>query len=1311
MPSLLGQRRSPFTEYFDIENGLSQNSINEIVYDSTGFLWFGTKDGLNRFDGYEFKVYRRTPKQANTISGNHILAAVVLADGRMVVSCKNGGLDLYNPYADNFSSLLDSNQQARAISQFLSMPDGQVWFISQNAGLGSLSIDPEEIKPLFCNIDPLADGDPNWLKTEELYWDNRGKLWVATAAGVYSVKIEDGDKLELKVDKAFRIPSASHVLSDKEGNVYINSSLEEHSLYVYDKKLDSLFNFSSQVDGRTLGLIKGQEDRIVLKVEKDSYPYFLINYLGRGDIFIEQTPNRLPINSTKFFLDPDKNLWIGTDGDGIIKYTPRKTVFKSYPTKPNHPLVPENASTRAIYVNYKGEILQASYKGNFIYSPDQKKVRRLKDEFGLQEKLLIYSIYQDPDDPHICWIGAEGKGGLGRLDWRKNTLEFYCESTKSLTPASCLDRNTISCFLKLDPSSLLVGTELGLFKLDIPSGQLSKISADATQASFISCLLKDQQGIIWVGTHNHGLLRYQSETQTLAAPPNIENSSQDILSLYAGDSLSPHTLWIGTNGNGLVKQSLIAPYHKVNYNYEAGHPDGVIYGIIQDRNRSLWTSSNHGICRFDISTEQFSVYDKSNGLLSSEFNKNSFLNDLKNDRIFFGGTQGLNSINPQSVRVNPRAPNISILNPKVLAPDKAQIQEDLAGIINIPAKQFSINIKMVSLSFTRPDKNQYAYRLESQGNSWEYLGHSRQLSIANLSPGKHYLRIKGANEDGIWDKQGKKYLIVKQAFFWQKSWVQIIGLSIILGLIYLFYLAHQRRKKNLALRIYNQSLEETVSQRTNQLQEQEVFLRNILSNLPGLVYRLKLGSAYTPIFLSDASQDILGISLPEIEATNFDLLGMIPDSHRNWFRQKLESSITHADQIEFSFPIQVKGSEKWLLNRSIQDGTDAHGNPIVLGVLIDISKEKKGEQKLAESERMLSKIYNSTVEFMVLLRVEEPNTFRIVSFNNKFIWGLKRMGIKVNKQEIVNLSIDSFHKKHAAPFGDLRLLIEQKMQEARDSKQQQYFKLEYFSLDQTRFCNSAITTPIMNNEGKCTHILYTVRDVTEIVEAGEKVTAAVIETEDKERHRIAREIHDSLGQNLTFASIQFRNLAQKIKQQYPELLQDIESGLLGLDQAIEESRNISYNLMPKAVDDFGFSLAVKGLIERSNKLGQTEFVFYSNMPADKRLDRQLERSMFRLVQESMNNILKHAEASNATIQCMEYEDSLNLTIEDDGKGFNVDEKYKSSQIGLRSMKNRVNSLGGVFIIESSPAKGCLIIASIPLAKNTTEHVDTNFSRR
>jgi len=370
----------------------------------------------------------------------------------------------------------------------------------------------------------------------------------------------------------------------------------------------------------------------------------------------------------------------------------------------------------------------------------------------------------------------------------------------------------------------------------------------------------------------------------------------------------------------------------------------------------------------------------------------------------------------------------------------------------------------------------------------------------------------------------------------------------------------------------------------------------------------------------------------------------------------LDSVFSTNKTVKYTSPFLPKGSDiSMSFETVISPILDLHGNCThALYSARDITESEVAKNKLISSQKRLASIFNGAHDQMAIFDVQSNGDIIFEDSNNSFA-----KGWKVTK---IDIPLESTYGKDFQFF--LKKII-------RSSEKE-----------------------ILNKEDVCTKLLFILRDVTEKQKAKERMISKILETEDRERSRFAKELHDSLGQNLTVASLNFNFVKKHINDLNTDTQQKFEAGFSFLKEAIQESRNIAHNLMPQAIADFGYILAIESLIESLSQSTNIEFTFYDNLKGN-RLSEDHELSLYRITQEAINNILKHAEATIVNIQLIRHIDSVILTIEDNGKGFQT-QTHKINSFGLNSMKNRASALSGVLDIEGTPGRGTSITLEIPI---------------
>ena len=379
--------------------------------------------------------------------------------------------------------------------------------------------------------------------------------------------------------------------------------------------------------------------------------------------------------------------------------------------------------------------------------------------------------------------------------------------------------------------------------------------------------------------------------------------------------------------------------------------------------------------------------------------------------------------------------------------------------------------------------------------------------------------------------------------------------------------------------------------------------------------------------------------------------------------------------------------------------------PIKLGTLLrfagemisNILQRKEGEEALITSEKHLKSIFNGSTDQMAILMIKPKGKLILEETNQSFKTAWIKAKYKVNLESIYGITLDTyleeilgFSKQKTKEYLDLchKVIAENKPSN---------FEGNYLLMNNKKYLFDITISPILNEDNVCTKLLVVIRDITLKHRVKEKMISKILEAEDRERSHFAKELHDSLGQNLTAALLTFNQVKKAEEAFSSDSQKRIELGIKFLKEAIEESRNIAHNLMPQSVSDFGYILAVESLLENLSQSAEIEFTFYNNLNY-KRLPLDLEFSLYRITQEAINNILKHAEATKVTIQLIKHIDSVILTIEDNGKGFDISTQNRNS-FGFNSMRTRASALSGFLAIDGILGSGTSITLELPVLSN------------
>ncbi len=830
---VLAQPQNARFEKITINDGLSQGSIRDIHQDKNGFLWFATQDGLNRYDGYSFKIFRKETYNPNSLSSNNIYCIdeddegnlwIGTADGLSKFSIKDRKFTTYSPNND----LQKSNYSNLILSIYISNKDKIVWFGSRQ-GLYELNTTTGKMN-LYQTIDwNKTDGSINCI----LGFDNN-TIFVGNSRGIL-YKFDKTIKTFTQIDYKSERKVIGHVgitslIKDNENNIWIGTF---HGLFKYNPDQKSYREFLPEAGNSNT--IPGLS---IMDIEFDKENNLWISVLNSGiskyDVktdsftnYSKETDEFKPENViSKLFVDKSGILWLGTNGYGILKLNPYLNNFTLYSKRKNNLSF---QSIRSFYKDNIGNLWVGGYGGidkiNLTTGNYENIGDVSKNKNGFTNS-SIYILEEDKDFPgKILWVGTEG-GDLNKLDLQTGIVDRT--PFKNLWRREDFGRGVFSLF---DDGNgfLWVGThrELVVVNKNDYSFRVFRNNPDDPKSispQSITKIYKDSYGKIWIGTDLSGLCLFNEDENNFkhfsSDPLKKSTLSNNFVKCIYEDRQK--RLWIGTNGGGL---NLIVDREKGIFEHittEEGLSNNVVYGILEDEKGNLWMSTNNGLCKYNPDDKTFSYFDSRDGLQSNEFNTNAFYKS-KDGMMYFGGIEGFNSFNPDKFAVNNNYPNIvltkfELFNKNV---DIGEIVHDriifsnaieFTKQIELDYSENIFSIEFASLDYASPLKNKYSYILEGFNSEWSPLSESRKVTYTNLHPGTYIFKVKGSNNDGIWSSKPAELTIVIIPPFWQTWW--FVGLSI-LSVVFLAGLFYY--KKINGIKEQKDLLEKEVSARTSDL--------------------------------------------------------------------------------------------------------------------------------------------------------------------------------------------------------------------------------------------------------------------------------------------------------------------------------------------------------------------------------------------------------------------------------------------------------------------------------------------------------------
>ncbi|MBM2841008.1 MAG: signal transduction histidine kinase, partial [Bacteroidetes bacterium] len=760
LPSTSGAQQAVMFRHLTVNQGLSQGSVVSILQDSHGFMWFGTQDGLNRFDGYAFTVFKHSPTDSASLSGNFITTIAEDSSKTLWIGTLSTPeiLNCFNPTTETFSRVPSNSidlLHARVGSVFSTYeaPSGVRW--SGSVGGGVTRLDRLSGKTTVFKHDSTDPASLANNKVYSVYGDRTGTIWVGTREGLDRFDAKTGGFVHYKHDD--KNPNSLSnswvwpILEDRRGMLWFGTY--GGGLNRFDRVTERFTRFHhDEANSRSLC-----DDRLY-SLYQDRSGMIWVGTINGIDCFNPEmgafihhfsdpkNPDGL-IHNAVYSIHVDKlgMVWIATEG-GLDRWDRSTGEFAHYRHDPskagslgvNHVQCILEDKSGSLWLGTRSSGLdrfdRASGKFNhFRHDPSNPKSLSEDRVFALLE-----------DRRGEIWIGTYG-GGLSRYDQKTNTFRAYVHSDSI-------------------PGSL---SGPGVWSLD-----------------------EDHEGILWAGTSKGGLDRFDRATETFT---HFRSDPSDSRTLSHETVLCLHedrkgNLWVGTM-NGLNRLDRETGTFE-RYFEKDGLPNSYINGILEDNQGNLWISTVKGISRYDPQQNVFQNFDQSDGLQGNEFNTGAFTKDHRTGEMYFGGMNGFNLFHPDKVTNNPFVPPVVFTTFIRYNTDdeegKPIVEKGITAKsgIALTYKDNVASFEFAALNFYNTFKNLYAYKLEGFNDNWIQLGTERKATFTNLDAGEYKLLVRGSNNDGVWNNEGTSLKLVVTPPWWKTTWAYSGYTLMILSFLY-----------------------------------------------------------------------------------------------------------------------------------------------------------------------------------------------------------------------------------------------------------------------------------------------------------------------------------------------------------------------------------------------------------------------------------------------------------------------------------------------------------------------------------------------
>ncbi len=859
VPGIL-QAQRPAPDYpvrlypINSNDGLSQGFVPAIIQDSRGFIWFATKDGLNKYDGYRFTVYRHDAADPHSLPDNFVGELVEDSRGYLWVVTP-GKLCVFDPVTELFYRLdlrHRSGETFDGMHRLTEDADGNMWFRSRQEHVCvKLAPGKDPASDVFTEKytavvtfekELLAKYKLAGTISEPFYFDAEGGMWMTIGDSLYYVAKKDQAAGKItrrhKTENFFGWPGCSlhHIASDKKHRTiyFITTS----GIAVYDL-------VTSSMEKKCAWPIRHFSFRQGFDIDENRNAWLNIN---DTTVFLEYATGSFrklaPVNIETgtwrsygveaVLVDRSGIVWMGTNGYGVFKYNPNVAKFH----------LSETGAMGWINGTRDGRIVFETKHGPRQFDPYTQRPAGTIFTDGIFFHHINGADDHSPrcfiqDRKGIFWLGY-GNGHLAQYDEQRQNIRFYYvggnDSGRTSATRLWLDADGYPWMLVEN-----IHSQTSIYRFD-PETETFSAPAYFPEMdgrylyAIVSAVLVSPQGDFWFGT-THGLYCFSPKTKTwkefhhVAGDPSSLSNDQ-VFSLCFDPAQPGNFLWVGTNSGGLNRLDMTTGTFTC-YTDKDGLPNNVIYGILSDNSGNLWISTNRGLCRFNPSTKECKSFYASDGLQNNEFNRYSYYK-APDGALYFGGVSGLNFFYPEQINTNGPAPSIvftglRLFNDEVSYNDPGspirKPLDYLDGIV-LNYDQDVIALEFAAMDFSAPEKNQFRYMLEGFDKDWTFSGTRNEAIYTGLVPGEYSFVVEAANSQGVWTTQGRTLRIVVLPPWWQTWWARTLYVVVGAGLVLLFLWL-----RTAGLRKRQKQLEEKVRERTQELNESITFLRQTQDQL------------------------------------------------------------------------------------------------------------------------------------------------------------------------------------------------------------------------------------------------------------------------------------------------------------------------------------------------------------------------------------------------------------------------------------------------------------------------------------------------
>ena len=914
------QAKKYYFRHYENEDGLSHNTVTSCMQDKRGFMWFGTKDGLNRFDGMRFKVFRN--QQPEKSIPNNVITSIKEDHAGLIWIGTFNGLCSFDYRTDRFNTLYIKGYAIKGVVNDINVDlKDNIWFITRT---GVYRYDKTRRSLLFFPHN--KDFRPTYI-----YVTKVGDVWFCSQNGKIYKYIE-----QIQNFQGFRI------LSEKEkkesvtlrrireyNDHYLLISTDKNGLRLFDTytgSVSALFTKNKNNEEMIINdFLVTRKKEIWVGADNGLYRYDFINGLSQPIRNIIDNPYSISDNGIRaLWEDNEGGLWACTFYGGI-NYLPKETTpFEKF-VPSSLPAHIQGEVIRAICGDKNGTIwIGSEDNGLCCYDPQTD----VFTNFPLHENIQSLLICDNQ-----LWIGSY-INGIYILDLNSKKL--------SQPQFKNFDSKSIVTLLLTREHTIYAGTTSGLYRCDPTKRIMTKLNTSQLSC-FIHCIHEDKNGLIWIGTYGNGLYSYNQKNNVYKHYTCSDNDAKTVSSNYITSIYedSKKQLWFTTEDNGFCKLNNDGKTF-TRFFTEAGFPS-ITCAISEDKKGNLWISSTRGLIRFNSRTNKNTIFKKQNGLVDNHFSYNSQYTDA-NGKMYYGTIKGMIAFKPEDMKENYYTPSIYITGFYTNGNSKTTSEKGKSIIetrkIVLPYNTSSFSVDFIAPSYTNPQLNKYRYILEGYDRNWNYITDLRRIYYTKVPPGSYILKVEVLGHNQKWDSHGTSIDIIVTPPFWDSAIAYIIFIFIIAGILLWIY-KNYNAKKN---REHQQIIHELEMQKEKELYNAKIqFFTNITHEVrtPLSLIKIPLDKLIASENLSDFIKDNLSIMKRNVDRL-LDLINQLLDFRKtememlrlNFVKTDINSIVKNT--IDRFIPSAQESGKRLILHQPQQPNILAVDQEIITKILSNL---------------------------------------------------------------------------------------------------------------------------------------------------------------------------------------------------------------------------------------------------------------------------------------------------------------------------------------------------------------------------------------